>query len=594
MVPHCRQATYLNATKFISTTYQLAADPDPRLGHYNGHMPVSLSAANPRKWLLICSVIVLIWFVGLDWRPLLTPDEGRYAEIGREMAASGDFITPRLNGLSYFEKPPLHYWLTALAFKAFGVSDWVVRLISALYGFGAALLAYVALLRLRDRTSAQLAFLISIGCCWIAAMGHFVALDIGLNFWLTMTLCGLIGCVERLDAQALTQRADAIGGWPDYWVWFGLSGAFLSKGLIGLVVPAAAMFLTIVVTRRLSLITAVRWWPGVFLFTALVLPWLILISSRNPGVLEFFFIHEHFARFTSQVHRRVEPWWYFVPVFLLGGLPWLGHWLAVWRNRVRSSADTVLLTWCAFLFVFFSASGSKLPSYILPMFPALAIWLARQQRALSPVALRYASLPMLLAGLLLCAALLPLMQEADRDETGSLASGYLPWAVGACVALILGAIASWCSVKGQHSRGALSAIAPLAVAMLLTVQFLQWGHSSLGERFSARALVQRWLAQEPTMRADTPIFSVGTYDQTIPFYLARTVTLVDYRDEMDMGLKIEPHKYGGSSQELLQRWPSLPLAYAVLDLGGIEQWRAAGVPFREVTRNGRRVVVANR
>ena len=130
--------------------------------------------------------------------------------------------------------------------------------------------------------------------------------------------------------------------------------------------------------------------------------------------------------------------------------------------------------------------------------------------------------------------------------------------------------------------------------MLLTVQLLQWGHSSLGERFSARALVQRWLAQEPTMRADTPIFSVGTYDQTIPFYLARTVTLVDYRDEMDMGLKIEPHKYGGSGQELLQRWPSLPLAYAVLDLGGIEQWRAAGVPFREVTRNGRRVVVANR
>ena len=569
-------------------------------GHYNSQMSAHFTApANPRQWFLICTVIAVIWFLGLNWRPLLTPDEGRYAEIGREMAASGDFITPRLNGLKYFEKPPLHYWLTALAFKAFGVSDWIVRLLSALYGFGTAVLAYVALLWLRDRATAQLAFLLTIGCCWVAAIGHFVALDIGLCFWLTMSLCGLIGCVERFDSQVLTQRTARIGKWPDYWVWLGLAGAFLSKGLIGLVVPAAAMTLTVLVTRRMSLIAAVRWWPGVLLFAALVFPWLFLISPRNPGFLEFFFIHEHFQRFTSDVHRRVEPWWYFIPVFLLGGLPWLGHWLAAWRNRLRSNADTVLLSWCVFLFVFFSASGSKLPSYILPMFPALAIWLARQQRTLSPNALRYASVPTLLAGLILTAGLVPLMQEADRDETGSLAAGYLPWAIAACVAMIGGALASWRSanwhsVNRTGAGGALSAIAPLSVAMLLTVQLLQWGHASLGERFSSKALVQRWLAHEAALRADTPIYSVGTYDQTIPFYLARPVTLVDYRDEMDMGLKAEPNKYGGTSEALLARWPNLPLSYAILDLAVLQSWRSSGVAYREVTRNGRRVVVANR
>lgn len=553
--------------------------------------------SNSRQWLLICVAIALIWFAGLGWRPLLSPDEGRYAEIAREMAVSGDYVTPRLNGLKYFEKPPLHYWLTALAFKAFGVSDWLARAVAALYGIGVVVLVHIVLARLHGRDTARLGALLAAGTCWIAAMGHFVSLDIGLAFWLTMTLGGLLAAIERVERPDL-----AAARWPDLWVWVGVAGAFLSKGLIGLVIPGAAMFLCIVATRRLSLLRALRWWPGALVAAALVLPWLVAVSIRNPGFLEFFFIHEHFQRFTSDVHRRVEPWWYFIPVFLLGGLPWLGHWPAVWRARRRSAGDALLLLWCLFLFLFFSASGSKLPSYILPMFPALAIWLARQRHALTGATLRRSALPLLAAGVVLAAAAVPLIRESDRDEAGALAGAYLPWAIAACIAMIGGAVLGWRNAGrvdagrdgAAHAQGLLPAIAPLALGMLLAVQCLQWGHATMGERFSGKGLVQRWRAQEPALAADTPVFSVGSYDQSVPFYLGRTVTLVDYRDEMDLGLKAEPHKYGGTSEALIARWPTLPLAYALLDLRALEQWRAAGVPFREVTRNGRRAVIANR
>ena len=222
-----------------------------------------------RSWLLICTLVAAIWFVGLGFRPLLSPDEGRYAEIAREMSASNDFVTPRLNGLKYFEKPPLHYWLTAFAFKLFGESETTARLVPALYGLGIAIAIYWCLLRLHDRATAQRGYLLAIGSCWIVAMSHFVALDIGLTFWLTVCLCGLLGCIERLSAERLAAErpsAEPNGPsrvqWPDYWVWIGVAGAFLSKGLVGGLIPVAALGMTIMLSRRWRLIGAVRWFPG--------------------------------------------------------------------------------------------------------------------------------------------------------------------------------------------------------------------------------------------------------------------------------------------------------------------------------------------
>ena len=545
----------------------------------------------------MCLLIGVIWFTGLGWRPLLSPDEGRYAEIAREMAASGDFVTPRLNGLKYFEKPPLQYWLTALGLQAFGLHDAVVRLVPALYGLGTCVLAGLMLWRRDGRAAGQRATLIAAGCTWIVANGHFVSLDMGLTFWTTMTLMGLYHAV----ADGHSRRASLL-------VWIGMAGGFLSKGLVAGVLPVATVLLTALVCRQPRLLTAVRWWPGLPLFVLIVLPWLALVQLRNPGFFEFFFIHEHFQRFTSDVHRRVEPAWFFVPVFLLGGLPWLGHWVAAATRtaaappedtaRAQSTADRLLLIWAAFTFGFFSLSGSKLPSYILPMFPALAVWLARrppQRRGL-----RAAAAPVLLLAIAVAASAEYLMRASVDADTVTLAAGYLPWIRGACAALACGAIASWwlasrsadCIGGGNAGGAATPSLAALAVGAVLATQCLQWGHATLGERHSARGLTARLLAAEGPIDAQVPFFAVATWDQSLPFYLRRTLTLVDWRDEMDMGLRDEPHRNGPHEAALLARWPSLPRAYALLDGDGLSRWRAAGVPMRVVAANSRRTVVA--
>lgn len=576
-------------------------------------MSISSSARSPssdrhhnefssRSWLLICALVAAIWFGGLGFRPLLSPDEGRYAEIAREMALSNDFVTPRLNGLKYFEKPPLHYWLTAIAFKLFGESETSARLVPALYGLGIGIAIYCCLLWLHGRACAQRGFLLAMGTCWIVAMGHFIALDVGLTFWLTVCVCGLLGCIERqsaTDAQtSATPNDHARSRWPDYWVWIGVAGAFLSKGLVGGVIPVAALGITVLLTRRWRLIGAVRWLPGFFIFLALVLPWLILIQIEHPSFFEFFFIREHFQRFTTKIHKRVEPWWFFIPVLLMGGLPWLGHWLAAILSKVRTRQDgglqrndgaVLLLAWSGFTLVFFSLSGSKLPSYILPIFPAMALWLARTAPTPSARALRLASLVPLLAAVL--AGLFVFLQMRQlSDGEAALERLYIPWIGAAALSIAAGALLSW----QRSQRGLLSALAPLSLSMLLATQCLQWGHAQLAERFSSKGLVERLLTAERGIAPEVKFFSVGTYDQTLPFYLKRTLTLVDYRDEMDMGLLAEPGKNGPSEADLLQAWPQMPLAYAVLDHQLYQRWQSLGVPLREVARNPRRVVIANR
>lgn len=555
--------------------------------HSSVATPGTTDGAIPeRLWLLIFLTVAAIWFVGLGWRPLLSPDEGRYAEIAREMAVSNDFVTPRLNDLKYFEKPPLHYWLGAVAFKAFGESEAVARLVPALYGFGIGLAVYLCLLWLRDRATAQQGFLLAIGTCWIAAMGHFIALDIGLTFWLTLSVCGLLGCIERVDMRDNTARRHR---WPDYWVWIGMAGGFLSKGLIAGVIPAAAMGLCIMLSFRWRLITAVRWFPGVLVFAALVLPWLVAVQMANPGFFEFFFIREHFQRFTTKMHQRVEPWWFFIPVFLMGGLPWLGLWLARLRRRLNSG-DLMLLAWVSFTVLFFSASGSKLPSYILPIFPALALWLARAGSDLSPRSLKLATIAPIIGAALLLGVAIKLNTAPVSGDPLAADHLYVPWIAAAATAMLIGVAVSWRLVN----RGFTAYLTPLAIGMLLATQCLQWGHGVMNERFSSQGLAARFQASEREFGPATPFFCVGTYDQTLPFYLKRSLTLVGFRDEMDMGLSDEPNKNGPTESQLRQDWSKMPQAYALLDLKQHESWRRAGVPMREVSRNARRVIVANR
>jgi 4-amino-4-deoxy-L-arabinose transferase-like glycosyltransferase len=336
---------------------------------------MNFSSRRAGWWLAIC-LFAVAWFGCLDYRRLIDPDEGRYAEIAREMVVSGDWLTPRLNGFRYFEKPPLQYWATATAFSLFGEHHWSARLWAALTGFLGVLFTAFAAGRLFDRQTGWMAGVVLAGSLLWGLVGHVNTLDMGVSAFLAAAIFAL--CLAQRDGATPVESRR----WQDG-AWVLLALATLSKGLIGIVLPAAAVTIYALWQRDLDLFRRIRLWRGLGIFLLLAAPWFIAVSLVNPGFAEFFFVHEHFQRFLTTVHHRYAPVWYFVPILLAGILPWLGSlWPGIkdgWRadEGKHFQPQRLLLVWAGLVFVFFSLSDSKLTSYILPMFPALAVLIAR-------------------------------------------------------------------------------------------------------------------------------------------------------------------------------------------------------------------------
>src|SRR6266850_7475266 len=328
----------------------------------------------PVSRVLLAVLAIAALVVGIDnmERPLANPDEGRYSEISREMAASGDWVTPRLNGIKYFEKPPLQYWATAVAFKLFGENEASARLYVGLCGLATILLIGFAGMRLLNPEAGLAAMLVLVSSPYFLALGGIVTLDMGLTLWTTATVCALLLAENAAEPRARRRWMLA--------AWTAMALAVLSKGLVGIVFPAAAIFFYCVMRRDLSILRRLEWLRGALIFLALAAPWFVLVSLANPEFARFFFIHEHFQRFLTQSHRRVEPAWYFLPVLAVGFLPWVfalpSAIAEAWRSEAGARGPQplrLLLAYSAFIVVFFSASGSKLPAYILPAFPPLAL-----------------------------------------------------------------------------------------------------------------------------------------------------------------------------------------------------------------------------
>jgi 4-amino-4-deoxy-L-arabinose transferase-like glycosyltransferase len=558
------------------------------------------SSAAPLKRrgaIALLVLFALIWFSNLDYRRLVHPDEGRYAEISREMALTGDWVTPRLNGIKYFEKPALQYWITAAAYDAFGVRHWTARLWPALTGFlGVLFIGYVGLRVGGPRQALYSAAALG-GCVWHVVNAHFLTLDAGLTFWMSVGLGGLI-IAQRADATAREQR-----GWMLV-AWAALAFAVLSKGLIGVVLPGAALAIYSLVARDWALWRRLHLLAGTLVFLAIAAPWFVLVSWRNPEFFDFFFIHEHFTRFLTNEAKREGPWWYFIPFFAAGILPWLT--LFAWTaRRIWSDARVdrngfcwprFALVWSAFIFVFFSASASKLPSYILPLFPALALVLGWQLTVLSDsLLLRLSLLQVVPAGVAWLALLVGYDSIAAhfadaRQPLGPLLA-YGPWLKSACSVAFAGGLAGlWALHRGRRTM----AVLVTAFTTLIAVQLIVTGHDELAESRSAAPLLSRVIARYGPVRADVPFYTVRTYDQTLPYYLGRTVTQVEHPDELAMGIASEPEKAIATVGQWRPTWDAADQAYAMMQPDEYENLLREGVPMRELGRDTRRVIVSRR
>jgi 4-amino-4-deoxy-L-arabinose transferase-like glycosyltransferase len=530
-------------------------------------------------------VAALALFVGVDnmQRPLAHPDEGRYSEISREMAASGDWVTPRLNGIKYFEKPPLQYWASAASFTLFGESAFTARIYTALCGLLALVAVGFTARRLAGGDGALLAVGVLLSSPYFLGLGGVVTLDMGLTAWTTIAVCAFL--------LAVTGPEDGRRRWM-LLAWAGMALAVLSKGLIGIVFPAAAIFLHCLVNRDWRLVRKLEWARGVALFLAIAAPWFVLVSLANPEFPQFFFVHEHFERFLTKSHRREEPWWYFWPILFVGFLPWMVTLVPAaldgWRREAGGTAfpwRRFAILWTAFVMLFFSASGSKLPAYILPVFPVFAFvlgdWLARAPaRSLwMPVAV---IVPLLVAAI---AVAWGAPERARNDWTRELYAAARPWVLAGLALLAITLAAGALRLRAGRKRGAVLAI---VAASLLFIDFVEDGYERLAPRQSGLQVAE---VMKKSLTPATRVYSVGYYDQTIPFYLGRTVTLVDYRDEFSTGLDREPERAISTLEAFEADWVRPGDAMAIIHPDLHEKLSTRGLAMTLLHRDERRILV---
>ena len=531
-------------------------------------------------------VFCAVWFGNLGYRSLVRPDEGRYAEIAREMAVTGDWITPRLNGIKYFEKPPLQYWMTAAAYTAFGEHEWTARLWTALTGFAGVLMVGFAGAGLFGRRAGFYSAMVLGSSGLYAAIGHINTLDMGVTFCLTLGLAAFL----------LAQRGEARTRETRLWMllaWTAMGFAFLSKGLIGLALPVAAMFAYALVHRDISFLKRLEPLAGAAILLAIAMPWIIAVTIANPEFPHFFFIHEHFQRFLTQVHHRTAPWWYFVAILLAGMLPWttmLGQSLiAAWksdRGGPSFKPRRFLLLYAAVIFLFFSASQSKLASYILPIFPALALLVGDWLTRLRGRTLTWLILPIAVLALISAIGSSLVGNVPGEMEPAALYRIFGKWILaGALTLLAASCLAMFFAWRSRIE----AAVVMLGAGGLLLVQLVMTGHETLSPSFSTSHLAA---TIRPLLAADTPFYSVRTYEHTLPFYIKRTVTLVDYEDEFEFGLKQEPELEIQTMGEFEARWRNDSKALAIMGPDIYRELTERGLPMRLLAQDARRVIVS--
>jgi 4-amino-4-deoxy-L-arabinose transferase-like glycosyltransferase len=544
------------------------------------------SALHPGKILLLVVIYGLLWFGTLNYRHLIPSDEGRYAEIAREMLVTGDWVTPRYNGYKYFEKPPLQAWATAVAFQMFGIGDWQARLWTALTGFLTILLVGFTGTRIFNARAGWLAAVVLASSpMWIIS-GHFNSLDMGLSSFLVAALCSL------LIAQN-SHNKNSCRNWM--WAcWIFMALATLSKGVIGAAIPAMVFIAYSISTWDWKIWTRLRLFSGTILFLAITVPWFVLVAQRNPEFLEFFFIHEHLQRFTEDAHSRTGPIYYFVPLLLIGLLPWAlqlpGALMQSWNERRREfSAGWLLVCWFVVIFAFFSVSHSKLPGYIIPVFPALALIIGnRLDRLLghtNSMALpwKLQTLGFAILGLIGFFFLDAIGKQARPDEIESYAQ-YTYWVVAALIALVgFSVYAAW-----QSKRNGIQSIVSFACGFFLCAIIAGTGHETLGRAVSGIDLVERVKASIPEK---VNFYSVRLLDHTVPFYLGRTMIMVESPDELEFGVKQEPELWMPSLDAFIARWQGDQTAYALMVPEQFDALKAQEFPMQEVDRDSRRVIV---
>ncbi len=329
-----------------------------------------------RASLWVAAALTLLWLGATAWlRPLLLPDEGRYVGVAWEMIASGQWLTPTLDGLPYFHKPPLFYWITAASMSVFGPHELAARAAPLLGGTLAAVALFGLVRRWVNHRAAQATLLVLLVNPLHLIGGQFANLD--------MLVAGCITATIVLLAHAALCAEQGLAYRRTLWAAYAMAAlGVLAKGLIGLVLPALVVLAWLGWRRQWLGLWRLWSWAGAAIFLALAGPWFVAMQQRFPDFVDYFFVVQHFKRFAAGGFNNVQPFWFYLLLLLAFSLPWLPWAWWGWRRPEPSVTvakvplRSLWWAWLAVVTLFFSLPQSKLVGYILPALPPLAALLA--------------------------------------------------------------------------------------------------------------------------------------------------------------------------------------------------------------------------
>jgi 4-amino-4-deoxy-L-arabinose transferase-like glycosyltransferase len=427
-------------------------------------------------WLLILAFCAFFFLWKLSSFGLIGADEPRYAQVAREMLARHDWVTPTLAGVPWLEKPPLYYWQAVIAYAVFGVGDRAARLPSV---FNASLLVfalYLFLRRLRRETALDGALMLASAA---AVVGYARAASTDMPLTAMFTIAMLAWYAWRESGL----RIHLVG-------FYGfLALAMLAKGPVAPVLAVAIIVVFAAVRRDWKMVLRTLSPVGVLLFCVIGLPWYVRVQRRNPQFFHTFVLQHNLARFGSNVFHHPEPFWYYVPVTLIGWVPWAVFVIAalVWaigksREQDDGALSVFLLVWIAVIVIFFSFSQSKLPGYVLPAIPAGTLLLANflRQRIMQKLHPALAVLHAAIAAALIFAALLSryvILQHGAEWNASMLVPLFAALATGIFVAFTL--------IKTGFAGLRVATLVPAVIALAIALRF---GAPALDATLSARSV----------------------------------------------------------------------------------------------------------
>ncbi len=573
----------------------IAATPTAGPSAATGVAPPGAGAPLPRWFVRTsCAAILLAYFTMLGGFGLGEPDEGRYAEIPREMIELGDWLTPHLNYVKYFEKPPLLYWMTAVDFQLFGTSEFVARLCPALFGLLGICVAYTLGRSMYGAWVGYAAAAVLAASPLYFGLSQVLVLDMPLSGLMALALASFWFAYTR----PRTRRPFVL------LCYLATALAVLTKGPVAALLTAGIITLFLVLRSDLR---ALRWTLsplGIGAFLLVALPWFILVSVRNPEFAQYFIVNQHLQRYLSTPEHH-EPIWYFVPIIFAGMLPWSAfvllspgaatHFVRRLLRRRVSAGGLYLVAWNAVIFVFFSLSTSKLGTYVVPLFCALAILLGRLLQEIVAGGrirvLRRGYVGVLVLGIALIPGALITARFTD------------PWRVpliahrmyAGSVILLVTASAALALLRRSHPQASLAALFLGILALQVTAisgREVSWEFRPLG------------LAIRQQARSDDVLVAYRQYVQSIPFYARRRVVMV--LDESQLSPSSVHELAFGSRQgnqraffwrsddELLDAWRSERRIFLVLNRTDLDRLRPRMQPApREIAAHTKKVVVVN-